>query len=127
MDSLPRRVTNPVFHHKSIRYVERSGASVARAKRKVDAEAATTLFPQAFVAETEGHWAANDRSLQDQVAKMRNLVASQWRKVRRWLQTCSEVDLAEWHRRWAYLPHRSEYAADAVFQIERRKAGASCG
>ena len=124
MPDLPRRITNPVFEHKSIWYIERPISSIARADRKVRAQAATMLFPEAFVEETENRWPVNERSLRDHIARRRRSVARDWREVRRWLQTCSEADLEEWHRRWAYLPHMSCYAADAVFQIEKLKVGA---
>jgi hypothetical protein len=114
-----------VFEHKSIHYVERPAESIARANRKVRAQAATMLLPEAFVEETEARWFANERSLKEHIAKRRHSVARDWREVRRWLQMCSEADLAEWHRRWAYLPHMSCYAADAVFQIEKGKAVAN--
>jgi hypothetical protein len=65
---------------------------------------------------------ALERSVTQQFRRLREQDARNWVAVRYWYQNASEEDKREFERRWRYLPHKAEYAADAMRSIIERKA-----
>lgn len=72
--------------------------------------------------EYEAQMAANLSAYNRQ---FRGMIAAQWQTVRRWLDGASPEDIDIFFLNWAGRPHSSEYAADLVTQIERRRGRAN--